>query len=111
MPTIFRDAFLRALTQTDQPLEQVAVAADVPLARLASLIDGDTITLSVDEAARIAQSLGTSLDQLLGDPALSGHIQIAQLYSGLPPLLKAQLEAYARALADEADHPHSPKPR
>ncbi len=107
----FRIAFLSALAASEKTLEQIAEAAGVPLDTLEALMMSEHASISVEEAIKVAGSFETTLDQFLEDSSVSGHIQIAQLYSALPPLLKAQLEAYARELSDAPDPAPAPKPR
>ena len=107
----FRKAVLRALSTSEITLEQIAQEAGVALAGLEALVLSDDAHFSVEDAVKVAKSFGTTLDQFLEDTSLSGHIQIAQLYSSLPPLLKAQLEAYAQELSDGLDPPQPPKTR
>ncbi len=111
MGITFRKALLSALGSSGKPLEQIAQEAEIALEQLEALVLSDEAIFSVDDAIKVAQSFGTTLDQFLEDSSLSGHVQIAQLYSSLPPLLKAQLEAYARELADGLDPAQPPKPQ
>lgn len=105
----FQEAFRGALVSSGRSLLEVSEGAQVSQARLEALMDG-TADLTVDEALRIAQLFGVSLEAFLQNPELSNHVRIAQLYSALPPLLKAQLEAYAQELTDAQDPPPQPKP-
>ena len=76
----FKDALNQTLAKTGQSLETVA-----------------------EGAIKVAEFFGLSLDRFLDDPKVANHIAIAQLYSSLPPLLKAQLEAYAQERSDAQD--------
>ena len=101
----FKDALNQTLAKTGQSLETVAEGANVPLTALQTFMQADTGALVVEDAIKVAEFFGLSLDRFLGDPKVANHIAIAQLYSSLPPLLKAQLEAYAQERSDAQDQP------
>ena len=101
----FKDALNQTLAKTGQSLETVAKGANVPLAALQTFMQDDNGTLVVEDAIKVAEFFGLSLDRFLDDPKVANHIAIAQLYSSLPPLLKAQLEAYAQERSDAQDQP------
>jgi hypothetical protein len=100
----FKDALNQTLAKTGQSLETVAKGANVPLAALQTFMQDDNGTLVVEHAIKVAEFFGLSLDRFLDDPKVANHIAIA-LYSSLPPLLKAQLEAYAQERSDAQDQP------
>ena len=77
----------------------------MPLAALQTFMQDDKGALVVEDAIKVAEFFGLSLDRFLDDPKVANHIAIAQLYSSLPPLLKAQLEAYAQERSDAQDQP------
>lgn len=101
----FRKALLGALGQSGLSLEELAEASGVSLERLGAVVSTEETRMPVAEAEQIAQVFGVSLVQFLEAPEVAGHIEIARLYSALPPLLKAQLEAYGPALPDDEDQP------
>ncbi|WP_298804834.1 helix-turn-helix transcriptional regulator [uncultured Lentibacter sp.] len=103
----FKDALNQTLAKTGQSLDAVAEGAGVPRAALHSFMQEDAAALGVKDAIKIAEFFGLSLDRFLEDPKVANHIAIAQLYSSLPPLLKAQLEAYAQERSD-ARYPPPP---
>lgn len=105
----FKDALNQTLAKTGQSLEAVAKGSDVPLAALETFMQEDNGALVVEDAIKVAEFFGLSLDRFLDDPKVANHIVIAQLYSSLPPLLKAQLEAYAQELSDAQDQSLPPK--
>ena len=101
----FKDALNQTLAKTGQSLETVAEGAKVPLKALRTFMQDDTGALVLEDAIKVAEFFGLSLDRFLDDPKVANHIAIAQLYSSLPPLLKAQLEAYAQERSDAQDQP------
>lgn len=101
----FKDALNQTLAKTGQSLETAAEGANVPLKALQTFMQDDTGALVVEDAIKVAEFFGLSLDRFLDDPKVANHIAIAQLYSSLPPLLKAQLEAYAQERSDAQDQP------
>ena len=101
----FKDALNQTLAKTGQSLESVAEGANVPLTALQTFMQDDKGALVVEDAIKVAEFFGLRLDRFLGDPKVANHIAIAQLYSSLPPLLKAQLEAYAQERSDAQDRP------
>jgi hypothetical protein len=104
----FKDALKQTLAKTGQSLDTVARGADVPLAALETFMQEDNGALVVGDAIKVAAFFGLSLDRFLDDPTVANHIAIAQLYSSLPPLLKAQLEAYAQERSDAQNQPPPP---
>lgn len=106
MTKTFRQALGLAISQTDQTLRDVAEQAHVPLETLEALMREKDALICLSEAERIAQHFDVTLEQFLENSEISSHIAVARLYSTLPPLLKAQLEAYD--LTPDADEDPSP---
>lgn len=61
----FRDAFLEAARSINSPLRQIAEGAGVSYEKVKSLAQGKARSTSVDDAAKLAGYLGTTVDDLI----------------------------------------------
>lgn len=76
----FRDAFLEAAKLTGTPLRHIADGAGVSYEKVKSLAQGKARSTSVDDAAKLADYLGTTVDDLISgayapadpQPAITG---------------------------------------
>ncbi|SPF81343.1 helix-turn-helix domain-containing protein [Pseudoprimorskyibacter insulae] len=96
----FREALLARLADDKIKLPEVARGSGVSLPQLRKLVARDAATTNVEDAARIAAFFGVTLDQFLGNPELSGPIEIMRLYTSLPPHLRVRMQAYAEGLLE-----------
>lgn len=98
MQKTFRIALIEALDATGMPLKRVAEVAGVSYDQLKKLKNTDGATTNVDDAKKVANALGYTLDEMLGDDLIQRRERVAALYRQLTERERAILLAAAHAL-------------
>ncbi|ANB35953.1 phage repressor protein C with HTH and peptisase S24 domain [Rhodovulum sulfidophilum] len=62
----FRDAFLRAIEQSGQSVRNVATQSGVSYEQLKKLFRGNSASTNVDDAVRVAEHFGVTVEEFLG---------------------------------------------
>ncbi|WP_435170779.1 hypothetical protein [Falsirhodobacter sp. 1013] len=96
MPKLFRDALLEALERTGAPLKKVAEGAGVSYDQLKKLRQRDTGSTNVDDAVRVANFFGMTLDEFIGDDTAQARSEAVALYSQLTEAERTILRDAAR---------------
>jgi len=101
MTKTFRDALLERVaisrSETGKPsLRAVATGAGVSYEQLKKLKQRDDGSTNVDDAVKVANFFGLTLDEFLGDPTATVRAEIDALYSSL----SAEERSYLRGIAD-----------
>ncbi len=98
----FRTALLEYAEATGTALKVVAERAGVSYEQLKKIKQREDASTNVDDARRIANAFGLTLDEFLDDETIEARIAVVELYSRLSPQERRILQA---AAADRADHP------
>lgn len=98
----FRDAFLEALTSTGTSVTKVAAATGVSEGQLKKLKQRENASTNVDDAIKVANFFGYTLDEFLGDQTVQDRAEVVSLYNQLSARERAILRAAALA-TDDAD--------
>lgn len=101
MRKTFRDALLAAISRPNVSLKAIADGSNVSYEQLKKLKQGKSKTTNVEDAMRVANYLGMSLDEFLGDDTALIRSEIVDLYSQLTPQQREFLLASVKGvLAD-----------
>lgn len=106
MALTFREALLAALSRTGVSLSKVAREAGVSYDQLKKLKQRDTASTNVDDARRIANFFGVTLDEFLEDRTVGDRVRVVEIYNQLSPRERQILRA-----AGEADPDPDPPER
>ena len=98
----FRDALLRIVDDRGISLRAVAIGSGVSYEQLKKLKQGKTRSTIVEDAKKIAEFLGMTLDQFLEGETVQDRIELVELWNALPEAERAYLLASARGVADQA---------
>lgn len=98
----FRDAFLEALESTGTPLRRVATATGISEDQLKKLKQRESASTNVDDAIKVANFFGYTLDEFLGDRTVEDRAEIVALYNQLSARERAILRAASREDPDLA---------
>lgn len=83
MRKTFRDAFVESLHATGWTIRKVAGLSGVSEEQLKKVNQGKSRSTNVDDAIKVANAFGMTLEEFIGDPTVQDRIQIANLYSEL----------------------------
>ena len=103
MAKLFRTAFLEALELTKWSIPRIADASDVSKDQLNKLKQRETAKTNVDDARKVANAFGYTLDEFLDDQLLSDRDEAASLWGQLSDREKHLIRASAKELPD-LDH-------
>lgn len=85
MTKTFRDAFIEALETTGQSIAEVARKAGVSKDQLTKLKQRENAKTNVDDARRVAEAFGKTLDEFIDGQIASTDIELAKLLRQLAP--------------------------
>ncbi len=102
MPKLFRQALIEALKHTGKPLAEVAEKAGVSYEQLKKVRQREDATTNVDDARKVANAFGVSLDEFLEDQTAQDRLEIASLYSQLSEAERRLILAAARGMRAQA---------
>lgn len=83
MKMTFSEALSRVLEETGVSLRAVAEGAGVSYEQLKKVKQGKSKSTNVDDAVKVANYLGMTLDELLGDDTAAIRSEIVDLYNQL----------------------------
>ena len=96
MTKTFRDALLSAIEQSGISLKAVADGAGVSYEQLKKVRQWPDASTNVDDAVRVANYFGLTLDEFLGDPLASDRAAAVALYMQLSERERRILRVAAR---------------
>ena len=99
MPMNFRDALLKTIEDRGLSLNKVCEAAGVSYEQLKKLKQRELSSTNVDDAVKLADALGLTVNELLDDDLSSDRIELARLYSQLSEPERRILREIAQARA------------
>jgi transcriptional regulator with XRE-family HTH domain len=102
MTRTFRAALLNVLETRDISLRAIADGAGVSYEQLKKLKQAKTLSTNVDDAKKVANFLGVSLDSLLDDPDTPSPLAIVDLYNQLSSEERQFLIKSAKGLVVQA---------
>jgi transcriptional regulator with XRE-family HTH domain len=105
MSRSFREALLRVLNERSISLKSVAEGAGVSYEQLKVLRRREGASTNVDDARRVANYLGLTLDELLEDDLAEVRSEVVALYNELTEREIAVLRAAAQALPGRGSPP------
>lgn len=105
MTKTFLDALLNALAQRGVSLKAVAEGAGVSYEQLKKVRQRPDASTNVDDALKVANHFGLTLDEFLGDELASDRAAAVSLYSQLTENERRILRAAAR----DRDAPSRPE--
>lgn len=92
----FREAFLDALDQSKWTMVRVSELSGVSEEQLKKLKQGKSQRTNVDDAVRVANAFGVTLDEFLDDQTATIRSEIVDLYNQLSPEERKILQDAAR---------------
>jgi transcriptional regulator with XRE-family HTH domain len=98
MAKTFREALLETVERTGKSLKAIADGANVSYEQLKKVSQREGASTNVDDARRVANFLGITLDEFLEDHTAQDRVDAAKLYSQLTPAEREILQATARGL-------------
>ena len=98
MAKLFKDALEAHRTERDLSLKDVAEGSGVSYEQLKKLRQRENASTNVDDARKVANFFGLTLDEFLGDRTIEARIEIVQLYNQLSPEERRLLQAAALGL-------------
>lgn len=98
----FRDAFLEALAATGTSLRKVASETGISEDQLKKLKQRESASTNVDDAIKVANFFGYTLDEFLEDETVQDRAEIVRLYMQLSPRERAILRAASREQGEPA---------
>jgi len=98
MPKSFRDALVSITESTSTSLRAVAIGADVSYEQLKKLKQNKSRSTNVDDAVKIANWFGMSLDEFIGDDTRAKRDEILALYNSLNEQERAVVLAAAKGV-------------
>ena len=110
MTKTFRQALIDALTQTGRPLSEIADKSEVSYEQLKKLRQGRSQSTNVDDAIRVANAFGVSLEEFVDDRTVIARTEIVRIYNELEPQERQYLLASAKGIAAERDHDSQKSP-
>lgn len=102
MTKTFRDALMQIVAERGVSLRSVAVGTAVSYEQLKKLAQNKSRSTNVDDAIRIANYFGMSLDEFIGDQTQAQRQEILDLYSKLDAQERELLLAAARGFRARA---------
>lgn len=100
MAKTFRDALSAAINETGATWSAVASATGVSYEQLKKLKQGKSQSTNVDDAVKIANHFGMTLDEFIGDQTRYQREEILDLLLGLSEQERDLLIAAARGMRD-----------
>lgn len=104
----FRDALLEAVAATGTNLRKVADGANVSYEQLKKVRQRPDASTNVDDAIKVANFFGFTLDEFLSDETATDRAAIVATYFQLSQQERLLLKATGRGL-DALDHAAKPK--
>lgn len=101
----FRDALLDHLAHTGLSVADLSKRSGVSAQQLYKIKQGKSASTNVEDAQRISDAFGKTLDEFMGSPAGEYPHEIAYLYSQLPADLRRKLVGYGEGLLAAQDQP------
>lgn len=101
MAKSFRNALLEAIELTGLPLKTVAERAGVSYEQLKKVKQRATASTNVDDAVKVANVFGVTLDEFLQDDTAAVRAEIVNLYIQLTEQERSILQAAARGQASQ----------
>jgi transcriptional regulator with XRE-family HTH domain len=95
MPKRFREALLDLLDETKVSLRKVASDSGVSYEALKKLAQREGASMNVDDARLVANALGLTLEELIGDATVSDRARLVAQWMQLSPRERAMLRAFA----------------
>lgn len=92
MAKTFRTALLEQMEATKTPLKEVAARAGVSYEQLKKVKQREDASTNVDDARKIANAFGLTLDEFLDDRTIEARIEVVELYSRLSPQARRILQ-------------------
>ena len=99
MSKTFRSALLAHVEASGLSLKEVADRSRVSYEQLKKVRQRDTASTNVDDARRVANVFGLTLDEFLDDRTIEDRIELVQLYNQLSPQERRLLQAAAAGLS------------
>lgn len=111
MTKTFRDALKYWLEKTGKPLAEVAREAGVSYDQMKNLSQGRSRSTNVDDAVKVANQFGMTLEEFLEDETVAIRSEIVEIYNSLSDQERRFLLASAKGLRGERDsgNPQSPE--
>ncbi|MBR9850923.1 MAG: helix-turn-helix domain-containing protein [Rhodobacteraceae bacterium] len=103
MAKTFRDALLTIIEKQGVSLRKVAEGSGVSYEQLKKLKQAKSQSTNVDDARKVANFFGLSLDQFLEAEQIEAQAEIIEIYNRLPDQERQFLLRSARGLADRED--------
>lgn len=101
MAKMFTEALLDELKRTGLSMRQVCIASGVSYEAYKKVSSGKTKSPNIDDAMKLAHSLGKTIEELVGDSFTEDREVVAALWRELTPGERDLLQAAARGRADE----------
>ena len=95
----FRTALLEHAGATGISLKEVADRSGVSYEQLKKVKQREDASTNVDDARRVANVFGLTLDEFLDDRTIESRIQVVDLYNSLSPQERRLLQAAAQGLS------------
>lgn len=83
MAKSFREALLSALEHSSFSLKAIADGSEVSYEQLKKVAQRETASTNVDDARKVAEFLGFTLDEFLDASDLSDRIRLVEIYNSL----------------------------
>ena len=99
MAKTFRAALLAHIEASSLSLKEVADRSGVSYEQLKKVRQRDTASTNVDDARRVANVFGLTLDEFLDDRTIEDRIELVRLYNELSPQERRLLQAAAAGLS------------
>ena len=95
MAKTFRTALLEQMDAAKTTLKEVAARSGVSYEQLKKVKQREDASTNVDDARKIANAFGLTLDEFLDDRTIEARIEVVELYSRLSPQARRILQAAA----------------
>lgn len=101
MSLTFREALLIALEDSGKSIPDVARGSGVSKDQLYKVKQRDTASTNLEDAVRVAEYFGKTIDEFLSSPEGSSPHRVSEIYSRLSEEKRLRLEGFAEALLQE----------
>ena len=101
MPRTFKEALLAEAEARGMPLSTVAERSGVSYEQIKKIKQRHGASTNVDDAKKVANVFGMTLDEFLDDPMASDRAEIVQTYNSLSPEERAMLRKLAGVPEDQ----------
>ena len=101
MTKTFREAFTEMVKRPEWSIRRVAALSGVSEEQLKKVNQGKSLTTNVDDAVRVANAFGLTLDEFLDDTTAIDRMRVVDLYSQLSEAERAILRDAARGRSDQ----------